>query len=239
MGGFGISQQAFAILTSTTFSDDPSCDPLFGPPISDEIGEGLLGGTPPTGPPTGPFPPDEELDVISQVLGIAGTCPSPNGPGIDSTIKIKNLSEQNWEHVVYVSDPESFMVNFDGFVNGEEAMKIDTFGVNVVLLSESGVPDNIWQRNEVWEFVLQDFGAQAGGFLLNSVGIAAASPGGVGTSSGSIIVWNETSVGGTILPIDTTALLVVGAQTTTPWLILGVVAAVGIGLTVFTLKRNR
>jgi len=49
---------------------------------------------------------------------------------------------------------------------------------------------------------------------------------------------SNTPVGGTILPIDTTALLVAGAQTTTPWLILGVVSAVGIGLAVFTLKRR-
>jgi len=46
-------------------------------------------------------------------------------------------------------------------------------------------------------------------------------------------------VGGTILPIDTTALLVAGAQTISPWLILGVVTAVGIGIAVFTLKRSR
>jgi len=46
-------------------------------------------------------------------------------------------------------------------------------------------------------------------------------------------------IGGTILPINTTALLVAGAQTMTPWLILGILSAVGIGLAVFTLKRNR
>jgi len=45
-------------------------------------------------------------------------------------------------------------------------------------------------------------------------------------------------VGGTILPIDTTSLLVAGAQTISPWLILGLVSAIGIGLAVFTLKRN-
>jgi len=47
------------------------------------------------------------------------------------------------------------------------------------------------------------------------------------------------AVGGTFLPIDTTALLVAGAQTISPWLILGVLSAVGIGLAVFTLKRSR
>jgi len=56
------------------------------------------------------------------------------------------------------------------------------------------------------------------------------------TVNGDVV---EIPVGGTALPIDTTALLVAGAQTTTPWLILGVIAAVGIGLAVFTLKRNK
>jgi len=45
-------------------------------------------------------------------------------------------------------------------------------------------------------------------------------------------------VGGTFLPIDSTALLVAGAQTISPWLILGVLSAVGIGIAVFTLKRR-
>jgi len=46
------------------------------------------------------------------------------------------------------------------------------------------------------------------------------------------------AIGGTLIAIDKTALLVAGAQTMTPWLVLGVVSAVGIGLAVFTLKRN-
>jgi len=49
----------------------------------------------------------------------------------------------------------------------------------------------------------------------------------------------QAPVGGTIIPIDTTALLVAGAQTISPWLILGVLSLVGIGLAVFTLKRSR
>jgi len=49
----------------------------------------------------------------------------------------------------------------------------------------------------------------------------------------------DLAIGGTLIPIDTTALLVAGAQIISPWLILGVIAAVGIGLAVFTLKRNR
>jgi len=55
----------------------------------------------------------------------------------------------------------------------------------------------------------------------------------------SITLQEQSAVGGTSLSIDTTALLVAGAQTISPWLILGVVSAVGIGLAVFTLKRSR
>jgi len=46
-------------------------------------------------------------------------------------------------------------------------------------------------------------------------------------------------VGGTALPIDTTALLLAGVQSISMWMILGVLSAVGIGLAVFTLKRSR
>jgi len=47
------------------------------------------------------------------------------------------------------------------------------------------------------------------------------------------------SIGGIDVTINTTSLLVAGAQTMTPWLILVVISAVGIGLAVFTLKRSR
>jgi len=49
----------------------------------------------------------------------------------------------------------------------------------------------------------------------------------------------QVAIGGTILPIDTTALLLAGVQSISMWWILGVVAAVGIGFTVFTLKPLR
>jgi len=45
-------------------------------------------------------------------------------------------------------------------------------------------------------------------------------------------------VGGTYLPIDSTALLLAGAQSISMWMLLGVLSLVGIGLAVFTLKRR-
>jgi len=49
----------------------------------------------------------------------------------------------------------------------------------------------------------------------------------------------QVPIGGTILPIDTTALLVTGSQMMSPWLILGGLSIIGIGFVIFTLKRRR
>ncbi len=231
LGSLGLSQQAFAVLTPTAYVNDPtSCDPFFGPPISDEIGEGTVGL-----PPFGPFPIPEELDVLSQTFAELGTCPSFNGAAVDFVIEIRNLSGKSWEHVVYVTDSGLGIGGHDGFVNGEQAVEIDTFGVNVVLLSESIIADNIWQPLEIWEFVLQDFGGP-GPFTLNSTGIAALSPTSI-PSTGSIIVWNEGSVGGIILPIDSTSLLLAGAYATASWMIPVIMAAAGFGI-LLTLRKN-
>jgi len=45
-------------------------------------------------------------------------------------------------------------------------------------------------------------------------------------------------VGGTSIPIDSTALLLAGVQSISMWMILGVLSAVGIGLAIFSLKRR-
>jgi len=73
-------------------------------------------------------------------------------------------------------------------------------------------------------------------FLWNNVNWQNGGIDGRFTVNGNVL--EDVPVGGTILPIDTTALLVAGAQTISPWLILGVLAAVGIGIAVFTIKRS-
>jgi len=50
---------------------------------------------------------------------------------------------------------------------------------------------------------------------------------------------NDIPVGGTLIPIDTTALLLAGVQSISMWMIPILVSAVGIGIAVFTLKRSR
>jgi len=72
------------------------------------------------------------------------------------------------------------------------------------------------------------------GFLLD----ADFAPG-LGNPSPIAFDTLQPPVGGTSLPIDTTALLLAGAQSISMWMILGVLSLVGIGLAVFTLKRSR
>jgi len=235
LGSLGLSQQAFAELTPTEYTDELSCDPLFGPPISDEIGEGITGASP-----TGPFPISEELDAVLLPDDFIGPCPPTDGVGLlDQIVEITNLSGVSWPNVYYVGDAETFFSNVDGLINFHPAFRIDAVGINTPLIFESIAPDGIWGVGETWRFVIQDYSSFGPASAIDSVGIPPLSSGFSG-STGSIIAFaDEGSVGGTILPIDTTALLVAGAQTTTPWLILGVISAVGIGLAVFTLKRSR
>ncbi len=54
----------------------------------------------------------------------------------------------------------------------------------------------------------------------------------------SVITITQTLIGGELLPIETTALLLAGAYTTASWMIPVVLSAVGIGLAVFTLRKK-
>jgi len=242
MGGFGITQQAFAVPTSVFFADDPpSCDFLFnGPDFGDELGLGALSGP-------FPFPPDEEIDAFV-FSSSPPACPSGS---IGITVEITNLTPHFWFELFYVADSDTVISNFDGTIDGFLAFRIDSpaslggCGINCPLIFESLTPDGVFEPGEIWEFIIDDY-ANFDIFgplppdALGSLGIGSFDSGSPTASSGSIFAFGDTSgVGGTILPIDTTALLVAGAQTTTPWLILGIVAAVGIGIAVFTLKRSR
>ena len=52
------------------------------------------------------------------------------------------------------------------------------------------------------------------------------------------ICTTPTMIGGTMIPIDSTALLLAGAQSTASWMIPVIVSAIGIGLAVFTLRKK-
>jgi len=234
LGSLGLSQQAFAVETSVVFLDDSNCDTLFVPSDVHELGRGA------SVLPTGPFPSDEEISTFTGAE-IGPACPSTiPAPSFDVAVAIVNLTPEDWDEVWYVVDDETTISNYDGFVNGKQAFKIDSVGVNTPLVVETATPDGIFESGEIWEFIIDDYvnGLGIAAPFIDSIGVPSpASP----PSSGSIIAFHadEVPVGGTIIPIGTTVLLVAGAQTISPWLILGVISAVGIGIAVFTIKRSR
>ena len=73
-------------------------------------------------------------------------------------VYIQNLGTWTWYEVWYVADTENtFFQNFDGWVNGGLAFKIDNIGLNTPLVYESMTLDNIFEPGETWGFVIQDY----------------------------------------------------------------------------------
>ena len=124
------------------------------------------------------------------------------------------------ESSIFLGAPEIIADSIDQNCNAVDSCYLDadgdSFGVNVV------VEDNNLDCSD----------ASAPNTSVNNLDCNDANP-------LETLICEIMAVGGTFLPIDTTSLLVAGAQTISPWLILGTLSAVGIGLAVFTLKRSR
>lgn len=242
IGSLGISQQAFGFFpTFVTPFDIGNCDVLAVPPVVDELG--LVAGGFPSGELITSF------DFGSTILQRACPTATPSGPTLIVNITNTGIPDSTYFEVWYVADTGTTITNFDGIVNGEHAFRIDADycdpgGANHPLNYESIANNCIFEPGETWGFFIDSYASPIGPpSLIDSIGVPSPGPF-VPPSSGSIIALFDEGflfgpVGGTSIPVDTTALLVAGAQTMTPWLILGVVSAIGIGIAVFTLKRNR
>jgi len=247
LGSLGLSQQSFAEFATIIPSNaDLHCDDLFAPTEVDEIGQGLLTGA----AIDFPFPDFEEL-TSGGPFPVSPSCISEKLGGVDFGISITNevVPPAAFPFVWYIADVDTTITNYDGFA--DSGMNFMFFidssdspggcGINCPLVFESMTSDGIWEPGETWDIVLQDFSSPATPEFLNSIGVGFASTGSSpGESSGSIVVEPFGGpVGGAVLPIDSTALLVTGAYITASWMIPILVAGIGIGLAVFTLKRNR
>ena len=144
-------------LIPVTFEDSPEQDPLRdGTRMVHELGIN--------------FPPDTLIDA-SELPTDETACPFPPGddPAIPNyLITMTNQNPTDWAEVWYVADGldayiplETSITNFDGIVHGPNgsglAFKIDQDGVNRPLVSESLIPDGIFQSGETWEFIIQDY----------------------------------------------------------------------------------
>ena len=198
-----IAAPAFAVPVRVVHDDYASmCDTLFIPKLVDELGIGHSGGA--TGF-TGPFPKDEEISAYS-FEGYKPVCPASDDPDMaDAIVDITNLTQpaRSFKALWFVGNPNTSFSNRDGVAAqaGFEdyghggAFRIDTRGHNRPLIGESIKADGIFQPNETWEFVIQDFlvgspvGGVAGGAAdFTSIGVAGGSLGHYySRSTGSII----------------------------------------------------
>ncbi len=160
-----------------------------------------------------PFPLEQSILASSVTWQGHVPCPSEyQGLGAVQ-ISMQNLTGKSWYDVWYVADPETQLSNWDEYV-GEigfaawKSFKIDNLGVNTPLVSESLIPDNIFQPGEIWEFVIQEYNnaLMAPPSAFDSIGIAGASAG-FPPSSGSIIAWVPEPNSGVLLAIGCLVLL--------------------------------
>jgi len=175
-----VSGTTQAIPTEVWYEDGPQ-DPLVIP----EYGLHELGNKHQT--PT-PFPDDEWITSVWEPTddrscfqeGYADL-PQPN-----ALVWITNMTGLLWTDVWYVGDPDTFLTNHDGWVNGGLAFKIDNIGINRPLVFETMNPDLVFEPGETWAFIIQDYANPLPPSAFGSIGVGVFSMGDP-FSSGSII----------------------------------------------------
>ena len=171
---------AGAIPVSVTSSNLPTCDPLSVPDSVDELGN----------PPA--FPADEKIGSFAFPAGVVA-CPSTDTAAQNHVVQMTNMTGTDFREVWYVADPETSLSNVDGFVNGEQAFRIDGVGANAPLMVETIAYDGVFQAGEIWEFIIDDYfnTLGLGPHALASAGLVGSLSAGDVASSGSIVAIPE------------------------------------------------
>ncbi|MEN1680235.1 MAG: hypothetical protein AAGJ46_11640 [Planctomycetota bacterium] len=188
------SSPTLAVFVTVDHQNADECDLLAVPSLVDELGLPTV------------FPSDEIIDASDGFTNEVA-CPDSFTPfGVPNTlVEITNLTPTPFDNLWYVADPESRSSNVDGFVNDEEAFKIDAVGLNQPLVFESGAADGVFSPGETWRLIVDNYS--------NSFGLPAsllASPGKVGGLSGGDDV-SAASVIGTRIPEPAPLLTVLSA----------------------------
>ena len=184
---------AGAVPTTVTHDNSASCDDLLIPSEVDELGIS----------PAFDLFPDELIRSSAgfTTLGACSTVPDDEAT-LNVVVEIINDTGRAFSALWYVADTAgpgggTLISNQDGFADdafaglgcgGGQAFRIDAVGDNQPLIFESLLADGVFEVNETWRFVIQDylnFGG-IGAEQLSSVGVGTAS-GSNGPSSGSII----------------------------------------------------
>jgi len=220
------TEQVFAVVTEDLVhaNNGAACDILVIPDVVDELG---------TLQPA--FPANELIESgIGDNFDIMQDSCTPLPSGSITVVSITNtvMPARSFSDVWYVIDTDITISNFDGAVSpaNNRAFKIDSVGVHKPLISESFLPANgIFESGEKWEFILNSYSGSGAASAFGSVGVPSSDS----DSTGSIIavpIEKGDIVGGTFIGIDTTAVLLAGAQMTSAWLIPIIFATIGIGI---------
>lgn len=165
---FALAAPASAVFVQVDHVNADECDFLAVPKIVDELGI------------PGVFPDDEIIDAEATFTNEIACPDSYQDFGVpNSLVVITNLTPTTFDNLWYVADPQTRFSNVDGFVNGEEAFKIDTVGLNRPLVFESATADGLFEPGETWHFVVDNYSN-----TLSLPPSALLSPGRVGALSG-------------------------------------------------------
>lgn len=165
------------------YTDGPRCDNHGFLRAIEELGTGPL------------FPDDELIDAVWNITQQSACAGSDNPDMANALVEMINLTDQHWDNLFYVADPETGLSNIDGTGMSfaapgvrTAAFRIDFVGVNRPLVFESMTPDGIFEPGEIWGFIIQDY-TNAFGLtpdMMGSLDFAGASSGD-SFSSGSIV----------------------------------------------------
>lgn len=171
------STSSLAVPVNVISNDEPLCDVLLVPStVADELGTSAA------------FPAGER--ILSASLGRTNrSCTATDIATVsDFKVSITNFTTNPaFSAVWYVADQATSITNFDGKVNGALAFRIDAIGLNKPLLSESILPNGVFDPGETWEFVLQDYtnAFSQAPHLFGSIGVPSNVA--LDSSTGSII----------------------------------------------------
>jgi hypothetical protein len=162
-------------VTVTNIDNFDTCDPLSGV-ITEELGD------------SPEFPSDERIASSANDTSLT-TCTSDAETLPNAKVTMTNMTDHTFESVWYVSDPDTNLANVDGLMNGEEAFKIDSVGINQPLVFESIAFNDIFEPGETWEFLIIDYvnAAALPASAFGSAGLVGSASGSDTVSSGSIV----------------------------------------------------
>ena len=147
------------------------------------------------------FPVDELISACCEETMLISCSLQYDPQGASNyLVTITNLTGSNWYNLTYVADPETTITNDDlQLVNGQQAFTIDYEGLNSPLVYESMTADAVFEVDETWQFIIQNYTNTNGlpAAALTSwdyalgMGLVGDQSGGDLISSGSIIAIPE------------------------------------------------